>query len=342
MSPARFPESASTLDAWAEAHVPGFAGPSVATKFATGHSNPTYLIANPGGRWVLRRKPPGELPTSAHAIEREFRVLNALNGLNYPAPRALAFCEDEAVLGSTFYLMSHVDGRIFVDAAMPGSTRAERVAVYDAMNAALARLHGVDFAAAGLADFGKGGDYFARQVRRWSAQYRTWETGEIGEMNRLIDWLGANTPVDDGRVALVHGDWRIDNMIFDRSGPRLLAVLDWELSTIGHPLVDLAHQCMQWRLPDLAGFRGWRGLDREALGLPTEEAHVADYCRRAGITEVRHWTFLIAFSFFRVAAMAQGVYKRTLDGAASNSGGHEIGTMVQRIARLALETIEAG
>jgi aminoglycoside phosphotransferase (APT) family kinase protein len=341
MSPSPFPEDTQALDAWAAARVPGFVGPSVATKFAVGHSNPTYLIANTSGRYVLRRKPSGKLPASAHAIEREFRVMKALNGVGYPAPLALALCEDATVLGSAFYLMSHVEGRVFAEADMPRSNRAERIAVYDAMNAALARLHAVDYAAAGLSDFGKRGDYLARQTRRWSEQYRTWETDEIAEMNALIVWLGANAPPDDGRVALVHGDWRIDNMIFDRASPQALAVLDWELSTLGHPFVDLAYQCMQWRLPSVAGMRGWAGLDRAALGLPSEEAYVADYCRRAGVTEIPNWTFLIAFCVFRVAAMAQGVYKRAIDGAASQpERGLEMRAAVAPIARLALEMVD--
>ena len=247
----------------------------MATKFPTGQSNPTYLIANPSGRYVLRRKPLGKLLKSAHMVEREFRVMRALNGAGYPAPRALALCEDEAVAGSVFFLMSHVEGRIFWDPALPESTREERAGIYDAMNEALARLHAIDVVAAGLSDYGKPGNYFARQWQRWSEQYRASETSEIADMNRLIDWLGANMPPDDGRVALVHGDYRIDNMIFDAISPRLLAVLDWELSTLGHPFADLAYQCMQWRLPNVEGYRGLGGLDREALGIPTEAEYVA-------------------------------------------------------------------
>ena len=341
MSSGVFPEDTSWLDVWAGEHVPGFVGPSVATKFPTGQSNPTYLIENPSGRYVLRRKPLGKLLKSAHMVEREYRVMRALNGAGYPSPQALALCEDEAVAGAVFYLMSHIEGRIFWDPGMADSTRDERTGVYDAMNEALARLHGIDIAAAGLSDFGKPGNYFARQWQRWSEQYRASETGEVSAMNRLIDWLSANMPPDDGRVSLVHGDYRIDNMIFDVHSPRLLAVLDWELSTLGHPFADLAYQCMQWRLPNAGDFRGLAGLDRGALGIPSEADYVADYCRRAGLKEVPHWTFLIAFSFFRIAAICQGVYKRALDGNASNpERGHKMGAAVPMMAKLAMETIE--
>ena len=343
MSLGAFPEDTRALDAWAAKNVPGYVGPSVATKFPTGQSNPTYLVTTPGGRYVLRRKPLGKLLKSAHMVEREFRVMRALNSVGYPAPQALALCEDESVAGAVFYLMSHVEGRIFWDPGLPDSTREERIGIYDAMNDALARLHKVDIAAAGLSDFGKPGNYFHRQWQRWSEQYRASETGEIGPMNQLIDWLGANMPPDDGRVSIVHGDYRIDNMIFDAKSPRLLAVLDWELSTLGHPFADLAYQCMQWRLPNANDFRGLGGLDRKALGLPAEADYVADYCRRTGLASVPHWTFLIAFSFFRIAAIAQGVYKRALDGNASNpERARTMGAAVPMMSRLALETIAAG
>ncbi|MGD0722186.1 MAG: phosphotransferase [Roseiarcus sp.] len=328
------------LETWARAHIADFLGPLAVRKFDTGQSNPTYLIDTPARRYVLRRKPPGKLLRSAHMVEREFRVLRALGTCGYPAPRALALCEDESVIGSVFYLMSHVEGRIFWDPGMAGSSREERAGVYDAMNDALARLHAIDVEAAGLADFGKPGNYFARQWQRWSEQYRASETDPIPAMDRLIDWLGANMPADDGRVALVHGDWRIDNMIFDAATPRLLAVLDWELSTLGHPFADLAYQCMQWRLPNAGDFRGLAGLDRAALGIPTEADYVAAYCRRAGLAEIPHWTFLIAFSFFRIAAIAQGVYKRALEGNASNpERGRKMGAAVPIMATLAMETI---
>ena len=338
-----FPEDMRALDAWAAAHVEGYAGPSKAIKFPTGQSNPTYRIETPGASYVLRRKPPGKLLKSAHMVEREFRVLRALEGAGFPAPRALALCEDESVAGSVFYLMAHVEGRIFWNPALPGSTREERAGIYDAMNRGLAQLHAIDVAKVGLSDFGKPGNYFARQTQRWSEQYRLSETETIPEMNRLIDWLVANMPPDDGRVSLVHGDYRIDNMIFAHRSPKLLAVLDWELSTLGHPFADLAYQCMHWRLPGDDEFRGLGGVDRAALGLPSDEAYVADYCRRTGIDGVAHWPFLVAFSFFRYAAIAQGVYKRALDGNASNpERGIKLGAGVRRLAKLAMAEAEAG
>ena len=336
-----FPEDTSGLDAWAAAHVAGFEGPSRAVKYPTGQSNPTFEIVTEKARYVLRRKPPGKLLKSAHMVEREYRVLRGLESVGYSSPRALALCEDESVIGSVFYLMTHVDGRIFWDPGMEGSNPAERAGVYDSMNAGLARLHTVDVAAAGLADFGKPGNYFQRQWQRWSEQYRASETREVADMNRLIDWLSANMPPDDGRVSLVHGDWRIDNMIFAKDGTELLAVLDWELSTLGHPFADLAYQCMQWRLPNQGDFRGLGGLDRKALGIPTEADYVALYCRRTGIPDVPHWNFLLAFSFFRVAAIVQGVYKRALDGNASNpQRGIRMGEGVPMMARLAMDLVE--
>ena len=337
-----FPEDVGALDAWASAHVEGWRGPSAAKKFATGQSNPTYLIEAASGRYVLRRKPPGKLLKSAHMIEREFRVLKALEGTGFPAPRALALCEDEGVIGAAFYLMAHVDGRIFWDPALPDLPRGDRRPIFDAMNEGLAKLHAIDIAEAGLSDYGKPGSYFARQLQRWTEQYRASETETVEDVDRLIAWLGPRVPADDGRVALVHGDWRIDNMIFDPHAPRLLAVLDWELSTLGHPFADLAYQCMHWRLPN-ADFNGLGGVDRAAQGVPTEAEYVAAYCRRAGLEHIPDWTFLIAFSFFRYGAIAQGVYKRSLDGNASNpERARLIGKSVPLMARLAIEAIRGG
>jgi aminoglycoside phosphotransferase (APT) family kinase protein len=336
-----FPEDTGALDAWAAEHVEGYKGPSRAIKYPTGQSNPTYRIETPTKAYVLRCKPRGKLLKSAHMVEREFRVLRALEKAGFPAPRALALCEDESVAGSVFYLMAHVDGRIFWDPGLADSNPEERAGIYDEMNRGLAQLHLIDVAAAGLSDFGKPGNYFARQTQRWSEQYRLSETATIPEMDRLIDWLAANMPPDDGRSSLVHGDFRIDNMIFAKETPKLIAVLDWELSTIGHPFADLAYQCMQWRLPNAGDFRGLGGLDRSALGIPSDEAYVAAYCRRTGIDSVPHWPFLIAFSFFRIAAIAQGVYKRALDGNASNpERGLKMGAGVPLMAKLAMAEAE--
>jgi aminoglycoside phosphotransferase (APT) family kinase protein len=335
-----FPADTRAVDAWLSAHVEGYRAPSAAKKFATGQSNPTYLIEAASGRYVLRRKPPGKLLKSAHMIEREFRVLKALEGTAFPAPRPLALCEDDGVIGSAFYLMDFVDGRIFFNPALPELKREMRRPIYDAMNQGLAELHAIDVAAAGLADYGKPGSYFARQLQRWTEQYRASETETIADMDHLIVWLRQRVPPDDGRVALVHGDWRIDNMIFGASSPRLIAVLDWELSTLGHPFADLAYQCMHWRLPN-AGSNGLGGVDRAALGVPTEAEFVEAYCRRAGLDSVPHWTFLIAFSFFRFGAIAQGVYRRSLDGNASNpERARQYATAAQQMARLAMEAIE--
>jgi aminoglycoside phosphotransferase (APT) family kinase protein len=336
-----FPEDTSALDAWAKANVEGWRGPVAVKKFPTGQSNPTYQIDAPSGRYVLRRKPPGKLLKSAHLIEREFRVLKALDKVEYPAPRPLAFCEDESVIGTTFYLMTFVDGRVLWNPALPELEREERGLIYDAMNAGIARLHSIDVAAAGLSDYGKPGSYFARQYQRWTDQYRASETARIEDMERLIAWLADNAPADDGRVALAHGDWRIDNMIFDLKSARLLAVLDWELSTLGHPFADLAYQCMQWRLP--AGkHRGLGGVDRAANGIPTEAEYVEAYCRRMGLGSIPDWTFLIAFSFFRSIAIHQGVYKRALDGNASNPElARQVGEFVPLVAHIAWEGVDA-
>jgi len=327
---------------WAEANVPGFRGLRTVSKFGSGQSNPTFLLEAESGRYVLRRKPEGALLKSAHMVEREYRVMRALKPTGFPVPDALALCEDLDVIGSTFFIMAHVEGRIFWDPALPGSSREERAAVYDSMNAALARLHGVDVAAAGLSDYGRPGDYFARQLARWSEQYRASETEKLADMDALIAWLLANRPPDDGRVALVHGDWRIDNIMFAPDAPDVVAVLDWELSTLGHPFADLAYQCMQWRLPNAGEFRGLGGIDRAALGLPNEAAYVEAYARRLGVPRIDNWTFLIAFSFFRVAAIVQGVYKRALEGNASNpERARKMGAAVPMMARLAVEAIAA-
>jgi aminoglycoside phosphotransferase (APT) family kinase protein len=335
-----FPEDTTALDAWAKANVEGWRGPSVAKKFPTGQSNPTYLIEAASGRYVLRRKPPGKLLKMAHMIEREFRVLKALKGVGYPAPRVLALCEDEGVIGTAFYLMAFVDGRVLWDPALPELSREDRRPIYDSMNEGLARLHSVDVVAAGLSDYGKPGSYFGRQYQRWTDQYRASETARVEDMERLIAWLADKVPADDGRVALVHGDWRIDNMIFDSTSPCLLAVLDWELSTLGHPLADLAYQCMQWRLPN-GRYRGLGGVDRSANGIPTEAEYVAAYCKRMELESIPDWTFLVAFSFFRSIAIHQGVYKRSLDGNASNPElARQVGESVPFVAHIAWKAVE--
>lgn len=331
----------AAVEGYLTAHLPGARGPFTATKFATGQSNPTFLLESPSGRYVLRRKPPGKLLKSAHAVDREYRVMTALGDTGVPVPRTHLLCEDESVIGTAFFVMEWVDGRHFVDPAVPGVDNAERGAIYDDMNRVLAALHSVDYAAVGLADYGPQGSYFERQVSRWTKQYRASETETLPDMETLIAWLERHMPPDDGRVSLVHGDYRIDNMLFHRHEPRVVAVLDWELSTLGHPFSDLAYQCMQWRMPPGEEGKGLDGIDRRALGIPTEEEYVARYCERTGIAGIPDWPFYLAFSFFRLGAIIQGVKKRALDGTASNpERGLKLGEHVVVLAAKAVRLIE--
>ncbi|HMB09756.1 phosphotransferase family protein [Saliniramus sp.] len=329
-----------SLGAYLAGKIAGFGTLQKAEKFAGGQSNPTFLLTTDTGRYVLRRKPPGQLLKSAHAVDREYRVMQALADTPVPVPRMHHLCEDESVIGSVFFVMDYLEGRIFWEALLPDCDRAERVALYDAMNAALAALHDVDPAEVGLSDFGRPGSYYERQIGRWGQQYRASETAVIPDMDALIAWLEENQPADDGMVSLVHGDFRHDNMIFDPGAPRILAILDWELSTLGHPYADLAYQCMQWRLPSQGAFRGMGDADRVALGLPTEADYVAQYCARRGIDGIPDWSFYIAFAFFRLAAILQGVYKRALDGNASNpERGIRMGETVPLLAQMAMAEI---
>jgi aminoglycoside phosphotransferase (APT) family kinase protein len=328
------------LSRYLEARLPGFRGPITAEKTPTGQSNPTFLLASPSGRYVLRKKPPGQLLKSAHAVDREYRVMKALEHTDVPVPRMLHLCEDDHVLGTAFFVMEHVDGVVFWDPALPELAKPQRAKVYDEQNRALAALHLVDPVKVGLADFGRAGSYFARQRDRWTKQYRASETEHLEDMETLIRWLQENEPPDDGRSSLVHGDYRIDNMIFKPDGSRLLAVIDWELSTIGHPFSDLAYQCMQWRFPNHETMRGLADVDRSALGIPTEEDYVAKYCERVGISGIPIWRFCLAFSFFRLAAIVQGVKKRGLDGTASNpEKALKSGERVPLMARMGVEAI---
>jgi aminoglycoside phosphotransferase (APT) family kinase protein len=329
------------LQTYLETHIEGFAGPMQVAKFAGGQSNPTYRITAASGVYVLRRQPPGELLKSAHAVDREFRVMAALSATQVPVPRVLHLCENRDIIGSMFYVMEFCDGRIFWDAAIPEVGRSERTAIFGEMVRVLAELHQVDVESVGLGDYGKPGSYFERQYARWSRQYRASETQRIGPMETLMDWLADNMPADDGRVTLVHGDFRVDNMIFAHDEPKALALLDWELSTLGHPLADLGYYCMQLRMPQNVGnMSGLRGKDLAALGIPDEQDCIADYCARTGIGGIENFGFYVAFSFFRLAAIVQGVAKRAIDGNASSSDAAKLGEFVEPIAALAFEAIE--
>ena len=339
------PRSVETLDSdvlgpYLEAHVEGFNGLVNTEKFADGQSNPTFKISAASGEYVLRRQPPGKLLKSAHAVDREYRVLAALADTDVPVARVYHLCEDRDVIGSMFYVMEFCDGRIFWDSAIPEVGKTERSAIYDEMNRVLAALHQVDIEKAGLSDFGKPGSYFERQYERWSSQYRASEIRPIAAMESLISWLGEHLPDDDGRVSLVHGDYRLDNMIFDASSPTVIALLDWELSTLGHPFADVGYQCMQLRLPANVGhISGLRGRNLGELGIPTEGEYVAKYCERMGIDGIDNFGFYVAFSFFRLAAIIQGVAKRAADGNASNKNAAQLGEFVQPMAELALDAI---
>lgn len=332
----------AALAPYLEANIPGFSGLAAVEKFKSGQSNPTYLLTAASGRYVLRAKPPGQLLKSAHQVDREFRVMSALAGTAVPVPAMLHLSAEDSPIGRMFYVMDFLDGRIFWDPALPEARdNEERAAIYNAMNDTLAALHEVDVETVGLGDFGRPGNYFERQLARWTTQYRASETGTVTDMDQLIAWLETHMPADDGRISLVHGDYRLDNLIFAPDRPTVLAVLDWELSTSGHPFADIAYQCMQWRLPHASGFRGLGGIDRAALGLPSETDYVASYCRRRGLSGIGNWTFFLAFSFFRLAAICQGVFKRALDGNASNpEKAKTYGEAVKLLSHLAARLID--
>lgn len=328
------------LGPYLEAHVAGFSGLRKIKKFADGQSNPTFKVSASSGEYVLRRQPPGELLKSAHAVDREYRVMASLAGSDVPVPDVFHLCEDRDVIGSMFYVMQFCDGRIFWESSIPEVSKSDRTAIYYEMNHILAALHQVDLEKSGLSDFGKPGSYFERQYKRWASQYRATELRPIEAMETLMQWLGENLPEDDGRVSLVHGDYRLDNMIFHPTEPRVIALLDWELSTLGHPFADVGYQCMQLRMPDRkSGISGLRGRNLGDLGIPTEEEYVAKYCERIGIDGIDNFGFYIAFSFFRLAAIIQGVAKRALDGNASNKNAASMGEFVEPMAELALGAI---
>lgn len=327
------------LTRYLSSHVPGFQGPMSVEKFAGGQSNPTFLLEAQSGRYVLRRQPPGELLKSAHAVDREFRVLSALGNTRVPVARALHLCEGREVIGSLFYVVSYEEGEIYWDPSLPALPVGERGAMYDALIGTMAALHAVDVDAVGLADYGRVGNYFSRQVEVWTRQYRAAQTDHLAAMEALIDWLPAHCPAGAGRPSLVHGDFRIDNLIFHRGAPQVRAVLDWELSTLGDPLADLAYFCMCLRLPPKGHIGGLAGLDRAALGVPDETAIVERYCSLRGIGRIEQWDFYLAFSFFRLAAIAQGVKKRALGGNASNEKARQVGEMAGALAKMGVDVI---
>src|SRR5215469_16244225 len=335
----RFDEA--SLGRWLHSHLEGFAGLDRIEQFRGGQSNPTFLLtAADGAQYVLRKKPAGALLPSAHAVDREFRVICALHGSDVPVARPLCLCSDESVIGTMFYVMEYVSGRNFWDATFPGMTPPERAALYDEMNRVMVALHTLDYAAARLADYGKPGNYFARQIARWSGQYRASETERVEAMEKLLVWLPDNVPPGE-QTTLVHGDYRLDNMIFHRDAPRMLAVVDWELSTLGHPLADFSYHVMLWRV-EAGEIRGLRGLDLPALGIPTEAEYVAAYCRRTGRgpIEPRVWEFCMAYNLFRIACIRQGIMKRLLEGTAASPHAHEAGSRARATAELGWQQVE--
>jgi aminoglycoside phosphotransferase (APT) family kinase protein len=333
----------AALQACLEQRLPGFRGPLSVEQFKGGQSNPTFKLVTPARAYVLRAKPAAtaKLLPSAHAVEREYRVMRALAGSGVPVAGMHLLCEDESIIGRAFYVMDYVPGRVLWEPTLPGMTPAQRAAIYDETNRVIAALHGVAPAAVGLADYGKSGNYFERQISRWSKQYVASVTQPIEAMDRLIEWLPAHVPAsarDESHVAIVHGDFRLDNLIFHPTEPRVLAVLDWELSTLGHPLADFSYHCMVWHIPPGA-FRGLAGIDIAALGIPAERDYVQRYCERTGRGDaqavMRDWNFYLAYNMFRIAAILQGIAKRVEDGTASSARARQAGAGAVPLAQLA-------
>lgn len=333
----------AALTAWMQQHVEGFAGPLQAEMFKGGQSNPTYKLVTPGRSYVMRSKPGpvAKLLPSAHAIEREFKVMHGLAGTQVPIPHMYALCEDESVIGRAFYIMEFKEGRVLWDQSLPEMTPTQRGAYYDELNRVIAALHTVDFAAQGLADYGKSGNYFERQIGRWSKQYVASITQPIPEMDKLMAWLPANLPDsarDESKVSIVHGDYRLDNVMFHATEPRAVAVLDWELSTLGHPLADFSYHCMAWHIPSTLG-RGIGGLDLAALGIPSEAEYQRRYCERTGLATPEQlqadWNFYLAYNMFRIAAILQGIAKRVEAGTASSAQAKASGDTARPMAELA-------
>jgi aminoglycoside phosphotransferase (APT) family kinase protein len=330
---------AQRLAAWMREHVDGGIGTLEIAQFKGGQSNPTYLVTAGARRFALRRKPPGKLLPSAHAVDREYRVMAALAGTDVPVPKTYALCDDAEVIGTAFFLMDYVEGRVLWDPTLPELTPAQRTAHYREMNRVIAALHRVDPAAVGLADYGKPGNYLARQIDRWSRQYRASETERIEAMDRLIEWLPANVPPGE-ETSIVHGDYRIDNVVFHPTEPRVLAVLDWELSTLGHPLADFAYHCMTWRMPRARTRGAWWASISPALGIPTEHEYVAMYCKATGRDRIDHFEYYVAYNMFRLAAILQGVMARALQGNAASAEALAAGRRTRAIAEEGWRQVE--
>ena len=322
------------LDEYLRSRLDGYRGPLSVRQFRGGQSNPTYLLESNGARYVLRRKPPGDLLKSAHAVDREYRVISALHAAGFPVPKPHLLCSDDSVVGTMFYVMEYLDGRIFWDLDLPESDPDERAEIYDSLNATIARLHAYDPAALGLEDFGRPGNYFARQISRWSRQYRASETAPIAAMDRLIEWLPDNLPEDESS-SIVHGDFRLDNVVVHADRPEILGVLDWELSTIGHPLGDFTYHLMAWQMPDIGiGSAGLRDKPLAALGIPDEDEYVARYCERSGRAGIPDREFYAAYNFFRLAAILQGIAGRVRDGTAASAHADRAALAVEPLAKL--------
>ena len=328
------------LEVYLAEHVEGFRGPVEVRQFEGGQSNPTFFLRTSDRDYVLRKKPPGQLLPSAHQVEREYRVMTALRDTGVPVPQTRWLCADDSIIGTPFFVMQCVDGRVFRQPHLPGASADDRAAMYQDMADVLARLHSVDVASVGLSDYGKPGNYYARQIARWGQQYVAAKTGDIPSMDRLMEWLPANIPPGD-ETAIVHGDYRVENLIFHPTEPRVVAIVDWELSTLGHPLADLAYNCLTYHLPPEALGRA-DAADGDRRGIPGEAEYVAAYCRRTGRGGVPDWNFCLAFSMFRLASILQGVYARGLQGNAASSYALQRGAAARSIADHAWQTAQQG
>jgi aminoglycoside phosphotransferase (APT) family kinase protein len=336
--PERHRFDVTALERYLRGHVEGFSGELEIEQFKGGQSNPTFMLKAGSRRYVLRRKPPGKLLPSAHAVDREYRVITALHGSGFPVAKTYCLCEDDSIIGTAFYVMDYVAGRVLWEPSLPQMAKDARAAYFDELNRVMAALHALDYTSIGLAEYGKPGNYIERQINRWIKQYRASETEHIEAMEHLIEWLPKNIPAGD-ETTIVHGDYRMDNVIFHPTEPKILAVLDWELSTLGHPLADFSYHCMTWRLTP-GQFRGMMGIDFEAVGIPTEQAYVAAYCRRTGRAGIPNWDFYMAYNMFRLAGILQGIMGRVKDGTAASAHAHEQGKRARPMAEAGWRQVE--